>query len=176
MAIYLPKRIHIIGSVASGKTTLAKKLSTQLGIPYYELDNIVWKRGVTEDRRRTEQEREVYLETIIQSEKWIIEGVHNEDWVANSFYEADVIIFLNTPYAIRTFRIIKRYIKQTLGIEKSNYKPNIRIFFKMFKWNRHFESVGKKHFFEEFGKLKEKIYVVSTNKEVIDILRYNDKK
>ncbi|MFG3612939.1 hypothetical protein M2M59_01205 [Rummeliibacillus sp. G93] len=31
----IPKRIHIIGSIGSGKTTLAKKLSDQLSIPYF---------------------------------------------------------------------------------------------------------------------------------------------
>lgn len=40
-----PNKIHIIGSVASGKTTMAKDLSMKLQIPYYELDNVVWKRS-----------------------------------------------------------------------------------------------------------------------------------
>lgn len=35
------KRIHIIGSVGSGKTTLAKEISSKLGIPYYELNWIM---------------------------------------------------------------------------------------------------------------------------------------
>lgn len=37
-------KIDIIGSVASGKTTLAKRISKKYGVPYYEKDNIVWKR------------------------------------------------------------------------------------------------------------------------------------
>jgi adenylate kinase family enzyme len=37
----IPKRIHIIGSVGSGKTTLARTLSSRLNIPFYELDNVV---------------------------------------------------------------------------------------------------------------------------------------
>ncbi|WP_371811566.1 AAA family ATPase [Sporosarcina sp. Te-1] len=36
-----PNRIHIIGSIGSGKTTLAKQLSKQLTIPCFELDNVV---------------------------------------------------------------------------------------------------------------------------------------
>ncbi len=34
-------KIRIIGSVGSGKTTLAKKLSEMEGIPYFETDRIV---------------------------------------------------------------------------------------------------------------------------------------
>ena len=60
-----------------GETTLARQISSRLDIPYYELDNVVWKRRKSEDIRRTEQERERYLNTIIQSDCWIIEGVHN---------------------------------------------------------------------------------------------------
>ncbi|MFU8690619.1 EutP/PduV family microcompartment system protein [Rossellomorea sp. FS2] len=31
----IPKRIHIIGSVGSGKTTLARALSTATSIPFH---------------------------------------------------------------------------------------------------------------------------------------------
>ena len=64
----LPKKIHIIGSVGSGKTTLARQMSKKLNIPYYELDNVVWKRQKGhKDIRRSEQERECYLDTLIRS-------------------------------------------------------------------------------------------------------------
>lgn len=88
-----PRKIHIIGSVASGKTTLAKELSTKLNIPYYELDNVVWIRQNSGDSRRTDQQKMDYLHNIILTNAWIIEGVHIEDWVAQSFLNADVIIF-----------------------------------------------------------------------------------
>ncbi|WP_449536348.1 AAA family ATPase [Ferdinandcohnia sp. Marseille-Q9671] len=156
-----PKKIHIIGSVGSGKTTLAKEISSKLEIPYYELDNIVWIRNKSGDIRRTEQEREVYLSSIIQSESWIIEGVHNEDWVSDCFHSADLIIFLDTRYSIRTYRIIKRFLKQILRLEKSNYKPSLKIFFKMFKWNRYFEDVGKVNFFNRYDIHKDKIEVIN---------------
>jgi len=164
---HIPKKIHIIGSVGSGKTTLAKKLSAKLNIPYYELDNVVWKRAKSGDIRRTEEERKDYLDSIIHSETWIIEGVHNEDWVAGSFHKAELIIYLDTKYSLRTYRIIKRFILQKLGLEKSNYTPTINIFFKMFKWNRHFEEVGKPNFFNKVGIYSNKLLVV-TNKRSIE--------
>lgn len=42
----IPNKIHIIGSVGSGKTTLARALSYQLNIPYYELDNVLFGEGL----------------------------------------------------------------------------------------------------------------------------------
>ncbi|PFH88594.1 shikimate kinase [Bacillus sp. AFS088145] len=165
----VPKKIHIIGSVGSGKTTLARQMSTKLNIPYYELDNVVWKRQkVHEDIRRSEQERECYLDTLIRSDTWIIEGVHNEEWVGNSFKNADLIIFLDTRYSVRTYRIIKRYFLQKLKLEKSNYKPTLKIFFKMFKWNKYFEEVGKPTFFKMFKDYNDKILVVNNKSEIED--------
>lgn len=122
----IPKRIHIIGSIGSGKTTLAKILSNHLGIPYYELDNIVWKRLTTGDVKRTEQERDEYLSSILTSKNWIIEGVHHK-WVYPCFQNADLILFLDTNLSTRRFRIIKRFLKQKIGIERANYKPTLKI-------------------------------------------------
>ncbi|QOR64962.1 DNA topology modulation protein FlaR [Cytobacillus suaedae] len=164
----IPKRIHIIGSVGSGKTTLAKELSKRLDIPHYELDNVAWIRNKSGDIRRTEVEREEYLNSIIQSESWIVEGVHNEDWVSNCFQDADLIIFLDPNYQIRTYRIIMRFIKQKLRLEKSNYKPTLEIFLKMFKWNRHFEEVGKVNFFNKYGLHKNKIEVINNTKNLYE--------
>ncbi|MFC7321530.1 AAA family ATPase [Halobacillus campisalis] len=158
-----PKKIHIIGSVGSGKTTLAKELSSKLGMPHYELDNVVWIRQSSGDIRRTEREREEYLNRIIKSESWVIEGVHNEEWVKDCFQTADLIIFLDPPYATRIYRITKRFIKQKLRLEESNYIPTLRIFLKMFKWNRYFENIGKANFFKTFDIHKDKIEVIKNS-------------
>ncbi|MDL4840236.1 EutP/PduV family microcompartment system protein [Aquibacillus rhizosphaerae] len=158
-----PKKIHIIGSVGSGKTTLAKELSSKLDIPYYKLDNVVWIRNNSGDIRRTEHE---YLNSILKSETWIIEGVHNEDWVSDCFNYADLIIFLDTNYSIRTYRIIIRFLKQQLRLEISNYKPTFKIFMKMFKWNRYFEEVGKVSFFNKYSKHNDKILVSNNTNSI----------
>ncbi|GEN52231.1 DNA topology modulation protein FlaR [Halobacillus faecis] len=160
------KKIHIIGSVASGKTTLARKLSGELHLPYYELDNVVWERHQSGDIRRTEEERAEYLKGIVGMEGWIMEGVHNEWWVEESFRHADVIIFLDTNYSVRTYRIIKRFILQKLRLENAHYTPTFRIFLKMFKWNKYFEENGKPHFFQKYKEVQNKVLKVRTIKEL----------
>lgn len=162
----LPNKIHIIGSVGSGKTTLARKLSAKLNVPFFELDNVVWKRRNSGDIMRSERERENYLNTLIESDAWIIEGVHNEEWVSNSFHNADMIIFLDTRYTVRSYRILMRFILQKIGLEKSNYTPTLKIFFKMFKWNRRFEEDGKPNFFEKYGMYCNKTIVVTNKKQL----------
>ncbi|WP_445477343.1 AAA family ATPase [Lysinibacillus irui] len=162
----IPQRIHIIGSVGSGKTTLARELSNTYQIPYYELDNVVWIRKKSGDSMRTEQERMAYLQSIVQTESWIIEGIHQEEWVIQSFQQADCIIFLDTPYKIRIFRIIKRFVKQKIGIEKAHYQPTFSVFFKMFRWNKRFELKGKPKFFKQQVDVLDKVLVVQHKKDL----------
>ncbi|WP_253701835.1 AAA family ATPase [Bacillus sp. FJAT-27445] len=160
------KRIRIIGSVGSGKTTLARKLSEELNIHCYELDNVVWERNLAGDRRRTEEERTECMDTILKSEDWIIEGVHNEEWTVGSFREADIILFLDPAYSIRIYRIIKRFILQKLGREKAHYKVTYGIFLKMFKWNKYFEQNGKPNFFKNYSLYTDKIVVLKNKKQL----------
>ncbi|MCT2536313.1 DNA topology modulation protein FlaR [Aquibacillus koreensis] len=166
MQDHFPEKVHIIGSVGSGKTTLAKKLSSRFQIPFYELDNVVWIRKESGDLKRTEEQRMQYLNTIIGMDCWIIEGVHNEDWVAESFKQADLIIFLDTKYTIRTYRIVRRFLLQKIGLEKSNYKPTLTIFKKMFKWNKIFEEVGKPNFFQKYNVYQEKLLIVNKDHQL----------
>lgn len=161
-----PNKIHIIGSVGSGKTTLSKELSFKLNVQFYELDNVVWKREKSGEIKRTEKEREEYLNTLLSSDAWIIEGVHNEEWVSKSFHNAELIIFLDTRYSISIYRIIRRFILQKSGLEHSNYKPTFKIFFNMFKWNKYFEDVGKPKFFGDFEMYRDKIVVVKNKNEI----------
>ena len=138
-----PQKIRIVGSVGSGKTTLAKALSKELQIPYFELDNVVWKRVPTGEVKRTEQERNDYLSSLIESNCWIIDGVHFQDWALHTFDRSELVIFLDPAYLIRVFRITLRYMKQISGKEASHYEPTFKIFKDMFKWNHDYEYQTK---------------------------------
>lgn len=148
-------KIRIVGSVGSGKTTLARRFSNQSGTPFTELDEIVWERSREglEDRRRTEAERESMLHGILVRPSWIIEGVHSEEWTLSTFEKADAVLFLDPPRNVRKWRITKRFIKQRLKLESVHYNPTWTIYRKMFKWDRYFEENGKPHvlrFCEDF--------------------------
>lgn len=159
-------KIHIIGSVGSGKTTLARRLSKELNIPFYELDNVVWERGEREDRRRSPEERDELLLTIIRSEQWIIEGVHL-DWVGDSFQQADLIILVDPPYRTRQRQIIKRFFKQRMKLEASHYKPTFTIFRKMIEWNKIYETKNRQEILEALAPYKDKLLHTSNNKDVM---------
>ena len=104
--------MHIIGGPGSGKTYFAKRLSTSLDIPHYDLDNIFWDKTVNKyGIKNSADKRKEELNKILDQEEYIIEGVYY-DWLEESFASADLIIILETSVWIRDGRIIKRFIKR----------------------------------------------------------------
>lgn len=161
----LHNRIYIVGSVASGKTTLAKKLSKSLGLPWYELDNVVHNRLPSGDVKRPPEERDKVFYGIIESKDWIVEGVIR-DFFNSGFEKADVIILLDTPSYKRKYRIAKRWIYQNLKLEKSNYTPTFKMLFKMYKWSRDFDK-NKGDILKTLKHYDDKTIIVKNNIELI---------
>lgn len=137
-------KILVFGIVASGKTTLSRNLSIKFNIPCYEGDSIAWGGEEEERYKRSESEQINRILEIDKKGEWIIEGTYRESQKC-LFDMADKIIFLDTPIYIRRVRIITRFIKQKIGIEKCNYKPTLRMLINMFKWTKSFERKRRKY-------------------------------
>ncbi|MEK6820154.1 MAG: hypothetical protein AABX71_00395, partial [Nanoarchaeota archaeon] len=121
-------RIFLFGGTGSGKTTLARKLSSILKIPLYSTDEFVyngnWK------TKYSQEERENKIKTVLKKEKWIIEGVHDAEWIDSLFEKCSfVILLLPTRFAIFT-RIIKRALKN----REKGTPDSIRAVLKLIYW------------------------------------------
>lgn len=136
-------KIDIIGSVASGKTTLAAELSTKYKIPYYEKDNIVWERTENGDKKRTEEVRDKLFLEILSGENWIVEGSPRE-CLNESFEVCDYIILLDVNIMIRLYRVLHRWFKQRIGKERYNSKPTMSFLKWNIKWVFEFDKDKKK--------------------------------
>lgn len=135
-------KIRIVGPVGSGKSTLARKMSQELNIPMFTLDDMVWSRGSDGDIRNSDEARDGALNSVIQQSSWIIEGTHL-GWSDRSFDEAEQIVFLNPSVPIRVYRFSKRFLQQKSGIESSSYLPTWKMYGRMFKWTYQYEMVYK---------------------------------
>ncbi len=153
-------KIYIIGIVASGKTTLAKRLSIQFNIPCYELDSIVWHKTEKKRYKRTPKQQLEIINNIDNKGNWIIEGTYRESCRC-LFDIADKIIFLDTPLWKRKYRILLRYVKQKLGIEKCNYNSDLRMLKSMYKWTKDFEH-HRVEFEKMLSQYKNKL-IITTN-------------
>ncbi len=137
-------RIFVTGPVGSGKSTLARRLARDYGFISCELDRIVYEPDPNHhgnNRKRSEAERDALFQAAMAQRRWIMEdagrGVFESAWQA-----ADSVILLEPPKAVRRYRIVSRWIKQNLGIERCDYKPDFTMLKLMFKWTRDYERGG----------------------------------
>ncbi|WP_282677373.1 P-loop NTPase family protein [Serratia marcescens] len=108
------RRILIVGRPCSGKTTLAEKLSSELGIPTYDIDNLSWKKGWQRVDIKVMKDQ---LSLILASNAWIISGDYLNTLSDRLVYATD-ILFLDITWYRAVFRYFKRVINRAFGNER----------------------------------------------------------
>lgn len=92
--------ILIIGNAGCGKSYLGNKLSKDLNIPIFSIDNIWFKPGgYSKDHERTAKERGAVTKKIMANKSYIIEGASGE--TAKKFARiATHLIFIKYPKTV----------------------------------------------------------------------------
>ncbi|MHB9806399.1 AAA family ATPase [Pantoea agglomerans] len=108
------RRILVVGRPCSGKTTLAEKLSSELGIPMYDMDNLNWRRGW---QRANTKEVNDQLVLILATNAWIISGDYLNT-LSKRLTRATDIIILDISWYKAVFRFFKRAVNRAFGNER----------------------------------------------------------
>lgn len=161
-------KLDIIGSVASGKTTLAREISTKYQIPFYEKDNIVWERTLNGDMIRSPEERDRIFQEIVKSDNWIVEGSPRKS-LHESFKYCDYIILLDVNIWTRLFRVFRRWIQQKRGKERYNYKPTLKFLYFNIKWVFEFNS-EREAIIKDLTKYGTKYKAFNNSKQVLKFI------
>ena len=151
-------KIHIIGCPGSGKTTLAKQLAKQYAIPHYDLDDLQWDNNADcYGTKRDPNERDELLRQILLQKDWIIEGVYYS-WCEQCFEDADRIYLLNVPRRTYRYRIIRRFIRRKLGLEKGK-KETFKSLSALLKWADVFQTKNLPEICKLLEKYREKVII-----------------
>lgn len=108
------KRIVIVGTSCSGKTSLAEQLAEKLRIEHLHLDMLYWR----ENWQKTPDDVfRAFMADEIKKDEWIIDGNYRItfDMV---FPRATVIIWLDLPLPVIFWRGLKRTIRRIIKKEE----------------------------------------------------------
>ncbi len=159
-------KLYITGSVASGKSTLARRLAEGMGIPCTHLDELMYVVDPASswgNHRREEGERDELFAEILSRDSYIIEDCGRRCF-RRGMEEAEQVILLDLPPSVRYRRIFLRWLKQNLGIEHCIYRPNLRMLRTMFGWAKEFDP-------RAFSQYEDKLIVLRNNREINRLIK-----
>lgn len=99
------KKILIIGSSGSGKSTFARRLGKAANLDVIHLDRLYWKPNWIETDDKDQWRKTV--ENAMKGEEWIIDGNYSGT-MEMRLEKCDTVIFLDMPRAMCVYRILKR--------------------------------------------------------------------
>lgn len=128
------KRIVVLGSPGSGKSTLSRILSREFELPLVSLDDLYWGPSWS---RPSETEFANKLHEICQEPEWLIDGNYLS-FLSHRLERADTAIFLDCPCQRSLIRVIKRDIVRAFrdksSLPKALQAPSERVVHLSFWW------------------------------------------
>lgn len=103
-------KICFIGPSGAGKTTLARRLSRETGIPHIPFDEIYWDTASGDYLKRSNELIDAATERLRSGRCWIVEGSYDKRLLP-FFRDADLILIIQTSLHVRVWRILKRYVQ-----------------------------------------------------------------
>lgn len=100
------KRINVIGTSGSGKSTFSQMLADELDYPYIEMDAIFWKPNWKES---SDDEFFANLTESLNGEYWVLDGNYNRT-VDIKWAKVDTIIWVDYTFTRTLYQAVKRAI------------------------------------------------------------------
>lgn len=159
-------KIYIVGSVGSGKSTLAHRASQITGIACTHLDEVVYEEDPTDswgNKKRPDEIVEQRFRAILSQPHYIMEDAGRERFF-DGMLQAEHVVVLDYPLRVRKWRILKRWVKQKLLLEKCIYRPHIKMLRAMFRWVNNYE-IDRDGTKSRIAQVSEKVIYLHSKKE-----------
>lgn len=122
-----PRRVLIAGVTGVGKTTLAKRVSRVLEVPYTEIDALYHGRDWTPRAEFMDD-----VQSLVAGDAWVTEWQYRSARPLLAS-QADLMVWLDLPYAAVTLpRVLSRTLRRRMRHEvlwNGNTEPPLRSFF-----------------------------------------------
>ena len=122
-------RIAILGNSGSGKTYLARALNAVLERGIIHLDSLFWEFGGF-DRKRSADQVQRDIASLMQGESWIVEGVFGD--LAQAFFpRAELLIWLDVDWETCSASLLDRGSESAKWLTKTLAEERFR---ELFAW------------------------------------------
>src|SRR5947208_3451024 len=106
----LPRRISVVGSTGSGKTTFGHKLARRIGVAHIELDALAWGPNWTLVPVELFKER---VSRAVEGDAWVIDGNYGGRGARDLVWpRADTVIWLDPPLGVIFARLFDRAVRR----------------------------------------------------------------
>ncbi|MGN0101739.1 MAG: AAA family ATPase [Dietzia sp.] len=103
------RRVLVVGSSGSGKTTTAKRIADTCGIPHIELDALHW--GPDWTAATSDEMRERVLRAI-EGGSWVVDGNYRSKIGTLVWDRADTIVWINPSRLVAVSRAFRRTVRR----------------------------------------------------------------
>jgi adenylate kinase family enzyme len=108
------KRISVVGTSCSGKTTIAKKISKLQKMEHFEMDALHWLPDWQESPTDILRQR---VQQALIGDSWVIDGNYSK--VRDIIWSrADTVVWLDYPFWLVFSRLLRRGIKRVVTKEE----------------------------------------------------------
>tara|TARA_B100000686_G_C16645615_1_gene892622 strand:+ start:536 stop:1090 length:555 start_codon:yes stop_codon:yes gene_type:complete len=110
----LLKRINVVGTSGSGKSTFSKNIARKLNAPYIQLDELFWKPNWKES---SDEEFFPKVEKALSSDAWVLDGNYTRT-IPIKWERVQMVVYIDLPFHIVLYRIIKRSLLRGIRNEE----------------------------------------------------------
>ena len=114
MGTNLGNRINVVGTTGTGKTTVGRRLSEMLGIPFVELDALFWEPDWTGAPESVFRER---VEDAVGEDHWVIDGNYSRmrDVI---WARVRTVVWLDFPLRTAFWQLLRRTVRRAMTKEE----------------------------------------------------------
>lgn len=105
------KRVNIIGTSGSGKSTFAKRLAERLSTKYIELDSLFWKKdwGMSND-----EEFFTKIEKNLEPDSWVLDGNYTRV-IPIKWKNVDTVIWIDFSFPVTLWQALSRALQRSFS-------------------------------------------------------------
>ena len=108
-------RVVVVGSSGAGKTSLARRLAAQLGVPHIELDALHFAEDWIEVPDAVFAQR---IDAATASGGWVIDGNYSAVTQGLVWPRAHAVVWLDYPFRICAWRLLRRTVLRSARREE----------------------------------------------------------